>query len=223
VISTQSGLLALDFTARQTTPLADPGEMRAEMRFNDGKCDRAGRVWAGTMSMDVAPEMGSLYRLDSDLRLKRVITGATISNGIAWSPDNRTMYFADSGEFIIYAYDFDLASGELANRRVFFAGEREAGRASGITVDKEGGIWCAMWDGWSVLRLAAEGGIDRVVTLPVPRPTSCAFAGDNLDTLVITSARIRLSEESLAEAPLSGSLFAYKPGVSGIPEVPFAG
>jgi sugar lactone lactonase YvrE/DNA-binding IclR family transcriptional regulator len=223
VVATQSGILALDFDTGKMKPLANPGETRAEIRFNDGKCDRAGRLWAGTMSMDVAPGKGNLYRLDARTKLKRMVEEVTISNGLAWSPDNRTMYFADSGRYTVYAYDFDMATGELGERSEFFKGSTEIGRPSGLTVDAEGGVWCAMWDGWSVVRLLPDGRIDRTVHLPVPRPTSCAFVGDDLKSLVVTSGRIRLSEASLREAPLSGSLFVVRPGVAGLPETPFAG
>jgi sugar lactone lactonase YvrE/DNA-binding IclR family transcriptional regulator len=223
LISTQSGLVGLDFAAGLTTAIADPHEQRAQIRFNDGKCDRAGRVWAGTMSMDAAPGMGSLFRLDAQGTLKRMVSEVTIANGLAWSPDNRTLYFTDSGRFTVYAYAFDLETGELGNRREFFKSDDRLGRVSGMTVDAQGGLWCAMWDGWSVMRLTPDGSIDRVVHLPVPRPTSCAFIGPDLDQLVVTSARIRLSEDSLNEAPLSGSLFAFRPGIPGLPEVPYAG
>ncbi len=224
VISTQSGLVGLDFASGESTPIANPHEQRSQIRFNDGKCDHAGRVWAGTMSMDVAPGMGSLYRVDADRSLKRMVSDVTIANGLAWSPDNRTLYFTDSGKFTIYAYDFDIGTGELGNRRVFHRTEDVSmGRPSGMTVDAEGGLWCAMWDGWSMMRLDAAGKIDRVVHLPVPRPTSCAFMGPKLDRLVVTSARIRLSESSLSEAPLSGSIFSFEPGIPGLPEVPYAG
>jgi sugar lactone lactonase YvrE/DNA-binding IclR family transcriptional regulator len=222
LISTQSGLVGLDFETGATEAVADPHEMRAQMRFNDGKCDRSGRVWAGTMSMDVTPGMGSLYRLDADRSLHRVVTDITIPNGLAWSPDGRTLYFADSGKFTIYACDFDPETGALGERRVLFA-ETRLGRASGMTVDAKGGLWCAMWDGWSVMRLDPDGAVDRIVHLPVPRPTSCAFMGPDLDRLVVTSGRIRLSESSLNEAPLSGSLFTFKPGTPGLPEVPYRG
>ncbi|KAA0970757.1 helix-turn-helix domain-containing protein [Aureimonas fodinaquatilis] len=223
VIATQSGVQGLHFESGALTAIADPGETRAFIRFNDGKCDRAGRLWAGTMSMDVAPEKGSLYSLDKNLRLKRMVSDVTISNGLAWSPDNRTMYFADSGKQTIYAYDFDFETGEISGRREFYNGSRLQGRPSGLTVDAEGAVWCAIWDGWSVIRLRPDGQLDRTITLPVPRPTSCSFVGEKLDILAITSARIRLSEASLKAAPLSGSIFAFTPGVSGLPEVPFHG
>lgn len=223
IAATQNGFKAIDLTSGAISPLADPESDRPGNRFNDGKCDRAGRFWAGTLSIDTSPGEGNLYCLDTDGRVRQVDSGFHISNGLGWSPDDRRMYFADSGRRIIFVYDFDLASGEVANRRPFIKVPDGEGTPDGLTVDSQGFVWVAHWDGWCVTRYDPDGQVERVINLPVPRPTSCVFGGPDLDTLYITTARIRLSAERLAEAPSSGSVFAFRTGVIGLPEASYAG
>jgi sugar lactone lactonase YvrE len=141
-----------------------------------------------------------------------------ISNGLGWSPDDRLMYFTDTLARTIYVYDFDVDEGVIRNRRVFAQSPDNMGVPDGLAVDSEGFVWSAQWDGWQVIRYSPKGTIDRIVSLPVPRPTSCTFGGPDLSTLYVTSARIRLSGSQLAEAPLSGSVFAYESGVRGLPD-----
>ncbi len=219
----QTGLKAIDLTTGQITNIASPEAARPGNRFNDGKCDRRGRFWAGTLAIDTTPGHGSLYRLDPDGRCTLMDEGFHVSNGLGWSPDNRLFYFTDSGTKRIYVYDFDLDSGDITNRRTFVELPDGVGTPDGLAVDANGYVWSAHWDGWCVTRYSPDGRVDRVINLPVPRPTSCAFGGPDLSTLYITSARIRLSAQQLAEAPLSGSVFAIKAGVKGLPETPFAG
>lgn len=223
VALTQNGLERLDFATGRLEPIVDPEGDVPDNRFNDAKCDRAGRLWAGTMRLDSSTGHGALYRFDPDGSVTRVASGFTVSNGLDWSPDERTLYFVDSAESRVYAYDFDPARGEIRNRRVLIETDCEEGRPDGLTVDAEGGIWCAMWDGWAIRRYTPDGRLDRIVRLPVPRPSSCIFGGEGLATLYITTGRIRLSARHLAEAPLSGSLFAFRPGVRGLPATAFAG
>ncbi len=203
--------------------LAVPEPGKASNRFNDAKCDRAGRLFAGTMALDAGPGQGTLWRLDPDLRLTAVETGLHVSNGLGWSPDDRTFYFTDTGSRTVYAYDYDLATGTATNRRPFVVVPEAQGKPDGLAVDAEGFVWVALWDGWSVARYAPDGQLDRLVHLPVPRPTSLAFGGEGLRTLFITSARVRLSAAQLAEAPLSGSVFAFDAGVAGVPVGSFGG
>jgi sugar lactone lactonase YvrE len=146
-----------------------------------------------------------------------------VSNGLGWSPDDRRFYFTDSGTRRIYVYDYDIETGAVAGRRTFVALPEGMGVPDGLAVDAEGFVWSAQWDGWCVTRYDPDGRVDRVINLPVPRPTSCAFGGPDLSTLYITSARIRLSAQQLAEAPLSGSVFALATATRGLPETPFAG
>jgi sugar lactone lactonase YvrE len=173
--------------------------------------------------MDTTPGHGSLYRLDPDGGVTRMDEGFQVSNGLGWSPDNRHFYFTDSGQKRIYVYDFDLDRGLVANRRTFVQLPDGVGSPDGLAVDAEGFVWSAHWDGWCITRYDPDGKVDRVFNLPVPRPTSCAFGGPDLTTLFVTSARIRLSARQLAEAPLSGSVFAIQTGVRGLPDTPFAG
>jgi len=223
VATTQHGIKAIDLKTGATSAIADPEANRPGNRFNDARCDRRGRLWAGTLAIDTTPGEGSLYRLDPDGRINAMDTGFHVSNGLDFSPDDKRLYFTDTGKRRIYVYDFDLDSGNIANRRVFHELPEGVGTPNGLTVDAEGCVWSAQWDGWCVTRYDPDGQVERVVNLPVPRPTSCVFGGPHLETLYVTSARIRLSAQQLREAPLSGSVFAIDTGVRGLAHTPFAG
>lgn len=223
VAATQAGFKAFDWASPSLSTISSPEADKPGNRFNDGKCDRRGRFWAGSMAINTVGGQGSLYRLDPDGRAHVMDSGFTVSNGLGWSPDDRRFYFTDTAAKRIYVYDFDLDSGAIENRRVFVQVPEGAGVPDGMSVDSEGFVWSAHWDGWCVTRYDPEGRVDRVINLPVPRPTSCAFGGDNLSTLFITSARIRLSAQQLAEGPLSGAVFSFPAGVRGQPDHAFAG
>ncbi|ALN90634.1 SMP-30/gluconolactonase/LRE family protein [Lysobacter gummosus] len=222
VAATQSGFRSLDLRSGEMAPLASPPGMSGH-RFNDAKCDAAGRMWAGTLALDASPERGSLYRFGVDGSLREMESGFDICNGMGWSPDSKRFYLADSGRRTIYAYDFDLASGELSNRSVFVHFGPSDGMPDGLAIDAQGHLWCAMWDGWAIRRYAPDGTLERTIDLPVPRPTSCAFGGDDLKTLYITTARIRLSATQLAAAPLSGSVLSVRVDVAGAPVGEYGG
>ena len=219
----QTGLKAVDLDSGAVGAIASPEAGKPGNRFNDGKCDRRGRFWGGTLAIDATPGHGSLYRLDADGRCALMDQGFHIANGLGWSPDDRLFYFTDSGTRRIYVYDFDPDTGAIENRRHFVEVPEGVGVPDGLTVDAEGFVWSAHWDGWCVTRYDPDGKVDRVINVPVPRPTSCAFGGPDLATLYVTSARIRLSAQQLAEAPLSGSVFAIQAGMRGLPEAPFSG
>jgi sugar lactone lactonase YvrE/DNA-binding IclR family transcriptional regulator len=221
VALTQGGLESFDFASGTLTPLVDPEAEISDNRFNDGKCDRQGRLWAGTMRLDASRASGSLYAIKPDLSWGRHESGLTVANGLDWSPDGRTFYFADSAPGRIYAYDFDESAGTVKRRRVFAEIDAAAGRPDGLAVDSEGCVWCAIWDGWCLHRYAPDGRLLREVKLPIPRPTSVAFGGDDLKTLFITSARVRLPSRILAEAPFSGGLFTLPVDVPGLPAAEF--
>lgn len=193
-------------------------------RFNDGAVDRRGRFWAGTMNeAEPAATDGSLYRLEADRTLRRVASGFTICNGLGWSPDNKTLYFTDTLRRVILAYDYDLASGAIANQRPFIRVPEEEGFPDGLTVDIEGFVWSAHWGGWKVTRYDPNGRIDLEVQVPAQNVTSCAFGGENLGHLYITTARLTLSEKERKNQPLAGDLFRIEVGVKGMTEPKFTG
>ena len=207
--------------------LAAPRFAMAGMRFNDGRCDRQGRFWAGTMHTDMAAAhaVGSLYRFTrADGLSKPVADGLLTQNGLAWSPEGDRMYLSDSHPKarVVWAYDYDTASGTPSNRRVFVDMNLHAGRPDGAAVDVDGCYWTCANDGSAVLRFTPEGALDRSLELPVKKPSMCAFGGKRLDTLYVTSIRpARL--EDLASQPHAGAVFALRPGVQGIAETPFGG
>ena len=220
VAALQTGLAFFDAETGRIDPIANP-ENHLQTRFNDGKCDRNGRFWVGTTDINFREPIGSLYRFDADRQLHTMRTNVTVSNGLGWSPDNRTMYYTDSTTRSIFAYDFELETGDISNERIF--AHHKIGAPDGLTVDAEGFVWGARWDGWQIIRFAPDGTIDRVVEMPVQRPTSCMFGGANLSQLYITSASAWLSEAELARQPLAGSVFVVETDVPGLPEPLFAG
>ncbi len=223
VVGLRTGFAFLDLESGAVTPVADPEADRPDNRFNDGKVDRQGRFWAGTLNDAESQPLGSLYRLDPDGTVTLMQDGAVVSNGIGWSPDDRTMYFTDSVVRTIWAFDFDPGSGAIANRRIFAEAPDGTGYPDGLTVDSEGFIWSAVWDGWRIVRYDPAGRIDREVVVPVQRPTSCMLGGPDLKTLYVTSASIHLDAGALERGPLAGGLFALEVDTAGLPEPRFAG
>ncbi len=192
-------------------------------RFNDGKCDPAGRFWAASMDSACLRPTGAIWRLSPDLQAVEMEDKYTVGNGFGWSPDGCTMYFTDSDNRTIYAYPFDNVSGTLGKKERFATIANDEGFPDGLTVDSEGYVWSAHWDGWRITRYRPDGTIDRVISMPVPRPTSVIFGGKNFHKLYVTSARIGLSKGQILNAPSSGALFEIETEVSGIPEPFFAG
>lgn len=189
-------------------------------RPNDAKCDRTGRLWIGTMDSAERRFAGSLYRLDRGGVFSRMILDIGVSNGLDWSPDGSLFYYTDSMRRTIWRYDFDSASSTLGARSVFATVPDGNGNPDGLTVDSQGCVWSAHWDGGKLTRYDPDGGIDRVIPMPVPRPTSLCFGGPDLGTLYVTSARTGLAPAVLANAPLSGALFGLDVGVDGVPSRP---
>ena len=187
---------------------SDPG-----VRMNDGACDPDGRLWCGSMAYDATPGGGALYRLDADRMVRCVIAEVTISNGLGWSPDGDTAYYIDSPTQRIDAFSYD---GTLTERRPLVEIPADAGMPDGLTVDADGGIWVALWGEAQVRRYRDDGTLDAVVDLPVHQPTSCAFGGDDLSTLYITTSALDRPE------PLAGCLFALRPGIDGLPTPAYA-
>jgi sugar lactone lactonase YvrE len=225
ILTLRSSFAFFDPKTKKLEKLAEPEPEKPGNRFNDGKTDRQGRMWGGTMGdVDWDHPIGSLYRFGADLKPVRVEEGICCSNGLGWSPDSKTMYFTESFRHRIFAYDFDAATGNVSNRRVFVTLEpHESAFPDGLTVDAEGYVWSAQPMFGRLARYAPDGKLERVIELPVSRGTSVMFGGPNLDILYVTTMRATLSEAQLAEEPLAGSLLALRPGVKGLAETPFAG
>ncbi len=221
IAATRSGIHFLDAASGALAPKANPEAQLPDNRFNDGRCDRAGRFWAGTMSDVRRDPVGSLYRFDADFRCTKLRNAVIIPNSLAFSPDGRSMYFADTNRHTIWAYDYDLASGAATNERVF--ADTGVGRPDGSCVDAEGCLWNAEYGAWRLVRYTPRGKVDRAVGVPVANPTCCCFGGEDLGTLYVTTATQRMSAEDLARQPLAGSLLALRPGVQGLAEARFAG
>ena len=219
----RDGFAFIDLEAGIFKPIVMPEADMPENRFNDGKVDENGRYWAGTMDDGEKLETGSLYRLDGDLTLHKMDENYTITNGPAFSVDGKTLYHTDTAKRTIFAFDFS-EDGAISNKRVFAElVAKEEGYPDGMTVDSEDCIWLAHFAGSRVTRYSPEGKVIQVITMPVPNITSCTFAGPDLDTMYITTARHLLKEEDVRKYPLSGSLFSCKPGVMGLLTPLFAG
>ncbi len=223
IAALRDGFVTFDFATGAIERIGDPEAHLPENRFNDGRCDRAGRFWAGTMSHTENRPSGTLYRLDPDHAIHALETGIVIPNSLGFSPDDRTMYFADTVTESIFAYDFDIESGTLANKRLFASTADDPGHPDGSAVDAEGCLWNAQFGGARLTRYTPDGKVDRVVPIPTYAPTMCAFGGKNLDTLFVTSARRDLNESALREQPAAGSILAIDVGVRGLPEPRYAG
>lgn len=200
-----------------TTRLIAEVPAREGIRFNDAGVDPAGRVWVGSMHTDEAEPLGELYRLGPGGVLTTVVKGVTVSNGLGWSPDGSRMYYADSPMRRIDMFDYDPATGEAFQRRVFADLSAFDGVPDGLTVDLDGCLWVAIWGGGVLRRFAPDGTQDAVLPVPVSQPTSCAFGGPGMTDLYVTTASIGLTEAELAAQPLAGRLLRLRPGPIGLP------
>jgi sugar lactone lactonase YvrE len=226
VLSMTSGFYFADLESSSFEPIVDPETDIETTRFNDGKTDRQGRFWSGSMfeAPGQPPERNAaLYRLDPDLTCHRIVEGIGCSNGLAWSPDSRTMYYTDSHTSQVWAWDFDPSSGEIENRRVFIDLDWMNGIVDGATVDAEGCYWLTVPFKAKVMRYDPDGSLMQTIDMPVDLPTCCEFGGPDLDILFVTSATLRRSSEELRDQPLAGGLFALDVGTNGLPLVPFKG
>jgi sugar lactone lactonase YvrE len=206
VAACRDGFYLLDLDTGDITRLVDPEPARPEHRFNDGRVDRAGRFWAGTMHDDHASPSGVLYRLDADHSVRRMVEGLVVPNSLCWSPDDRVLYHACSIDGAINAYDFDLTTGAIANRRPFAQAREVEGAPDGAVTDAEGCLWSARFGGGRVVRYDPKGRIVGEVRVPARQVTCPAFGGPDLTTLYITTARENYSEDDLRADPLAGRL-----------------
>ncbi len=223
IAALRDGFWLVDRGGKPERRIADAPYDPAHHRFNDGRADARGRFWAGSMNEKRDANTATLYRLDPDFTLAAMIPDIMISNGLAWSPDERTLYHTDTPTRTIYAWDFDAATGAIANRRIFaqFAGETD--RPDGAAVDRDGCYWSALYRGGKVVRLSPRGEALSESPLPATCPTMCAFGGADLKTLFVTTARQHRAPEELARLPQSGGIFALRIDVPGLPEPKFAG
>jgi sugar lactone lactonase YvrE len=221
IMAQRHSLVFLNTETGEVTPIKQLEENLPDNRFNDGKCDPQGRFWFGSMSP--GKTQGSLYRYDPDGSLHVMETGLTISNGLGWSPDEKTFYLNDSEQQKIYAYDFEAVTGNISNRRIFVDLTSESFYPDGLTIDSQGNIWSAMWDGWCVIRFNPAGEEILRVEIPVQRPTSCTFGGEDLKVLYITTASVGLSEAEIEKSFYSGDLFCLQTDVTGVPSYHFQG
>jgi L-arabinonolactonase len=225
VVSLQRGFHLLDFATGEVTLIHDPEPDKPMNRLNDGKVDRRGRFFAGSMdTMEEGPS-GGLYRLDPDFSVTRIDSGIICSNGPCWSPDDRTFYFADTWTGEIWAYDYDIETGAATNRRNFVRVDTSGGGAAdGSTVDAQGYLWNALVYDGKLVRYAPDGSVDRIIDMPVRKITSVMFGGPKLDTLYVTSMAKPPLPRFPGDGVLRGSLFAITGlGVTGVAEPRFGG
>lgn len=228
VVAMKSGFHRLDLATGEHELIADPERERPPVpvtnRLSDGKCDRRGRYWCGSTNSTLKDPTGTLFRLDPDGTCTAMAGGTIVSNGIAFSPDDRTMYYADSRALTVWAYDFDLQAGTISNRRAFVSTRGLGGRVDGATVDADGNYWAALIGMGAIGCFDPSGLLQRTVTLPVKNPAMCTFGGANLDELyVVTSTRFT-PDDLRRRQPLAGGLFRITGlGARGLPEPRFAG
>jgi L-arabinonolactonase len=218
-----SGFAYYDPTTGVREDIATFEPDRTMTRLNDGRTDRQGRFVAGGFDEKNGAFISSVVRLDPDRRITKLFDEVACANGICFSPDGRTMYFADSPAKTMWSFDYDPESGAVSNRRELSRFDGQPGLPDGSCIDDAGCIWNAQWSGGRVVRFTPDGRVDQIVPVPVPNPTCVAFGGASLDTLYITSARYLMTPEQIAAAPHSGALFAYVPGVKGLADSAFAG
>lgn len=223
LMGVEAGVGIFDRETKELTVMTSPEKDIPTNRFNDGKCDPSGRFVGGTLSMIGAGKASALYSFDNKLVSRKIYGPVSISNGLAWSLDGRTMYYIDTLVPEVKAFPYDLATGEIGAETAVVKFGPELGLPDGMSIDAEGNLWVAFWGGWAVRCYSPKTGeLLATVEVPCSQPTSCCFGGPNLDQLFITTARCEISEENLKKEPLAGSIFVCEPGVKGLPVQPVA-
>lgn len=224
VVALEDGFSFLNLITEKITPINDPEKHIINNRFNDGKCDAYGRFWAGTMNKSYVEGCGALYCLDTDFKVKRKLNNIGISNGIAWSLDNRFMYYIDTFTKSVCRFNYNIETGDIINRMEVINFQEEEGLPDGMTIDAEGMLWIAHWGGSKISRWNPNTNM-KIAQFEIPaiNVTSCTFGGEDLNELYITTAKEGLKSEQLTENPFSGGLFRLKTTVKGISSHSFKG
>lgn len=224
IAALKEGFAAINLNQQSCTLIASPAD-HPGIRFNDGKCDAAGRFWAGTMSLNGTPGKGKLYVLNADFSIDIKLEDISCSNGVGWSLDNTKFYFIDTPTRQVVAYDYDLINCIISKKKVIITIPESEGLPDGMTVDADGMLWIALWGGWKIIQCDPFTGARlHEIKLPVSNVTSCCFGGDEFEDLYITSARTGLTPEKLSSQPLAGYLFVIKnSGCKGLAPYSFAG
>ncbi|MEO6609585.1 MAG: SMP-30/gluconolactonase/LRE family protein [Aestuariivirga sp.] len=231
VLAASDGISFLDAKFTLRTPYVNPIANTPRVCFNDAKCDRQGRLWAGTTDRLETETIGALFRIDAAQNVARIVDGFICSNGPSFSPDGRIIYHTRTHNRTIYAHDVDPTTGEVGPGRIFVTVRPEEGVPDGSTVDAAGYLWSTHWGGSRVTRYAPDGTVDRVIKMPVKSPTSCAFGGKDMTTLYVTSASIEfvdgawvyMDQTGFAQSPMAGAIFAIETGIRGLTETAFRG
>lgn len=222
VAGMRSGFNRVDLDTGEVTPIANPLGPDPRLLLNDGKCDRRGRYWCASVHSDFIGRQSVLYRLDPDLSVRAMDDGFIVGNGIAFSPDDTRMYFSDSRDETVWLYDFDVETGAISNKRLFFSTAQMEGRVDGATCDSEGNYWCALVHGGAVACISPDGKMVERIPVPAKHPTMVTFGGADLSALFVTSATAMLGEEERPSWPEAGKLFRIdSTGARGLPEPRF--
>lgn len=223
IFTKRASIWTCESDTSQLTLLFTLTDEPADIRFNDGKCDPRGRFLAGTMDMNETDPNGSLYSVEGR-SVTRLFDNVTISNGLAWSPDYRILYYIDTPSHEVKAFDYDLENGTIGNKRVVIKISDTLGHPDGMTSDKQGNLWIAMWGGAKVTKWNPNTGqLLEQIPVPAKNVSSCVFGGKNMNELFLTSARVGLDEETLKEYPLTGGVFRLETNVEGMPSFKFVG
>lgn len=223
VVALQDGIYKMNTNTGSLSLFAPVEKDQSANRFNDGKCDPAGRLWVGSMHLEQKPKAANLWKIDKDGTASKMLDSITISNGIVWTKDNKTMYYIDTPTGVISAFDFDLTTGTISNGRVAVTVPESLGYPDGMTIDENDQLWVGLWNGNAVAHFdPLSGKLLSKIDVPAHNVTACAFGGTNLDTLYITTASVDMTEAEKTRFPNAGSVFMAVPGVKGVPS-PFFG
>ena len=216
ILALDARIARFDLETEQIEWIVDV-ETNSETRCNDGACDSLGRLWVGTMHLTNRKDTGALYFIDKDLKVQKKINNTSVSNGIAWSLNNSRLYYIDSPTQVVQSFIFEEKTGEIVFEKNVIQIPNEMGSPDGMAIDEEGMLWIAHWGGFGIYRWNPQKGeLISKIEVPVPQVSSCAFVGENLDYLLITTARENMKEDEIIKYPQSGDTFLVKVNVKGV-------